>query len=112
MRKKLLEVGKKGYTKSFLLPAPLSVPFLSTPQELATTPVAEREALKMCLFLPIPSADLSDIPAFEHPAEKSSSSTITLDEIASALSKAHPHKAPGPDGLPIFILKLLGKPLL
>ncbi len=88
------------------------MPTLTTPQGPATTPEAKCEALKARFFPPVPAADLSDIPDFYYPAEKSSSASISLEEIASALSKASPHKVPGPDGLPIFFLKLLGKPLL
>ncbi len=110
--KSFLRLAKWAKSKSYLLPPPPSIPSLTTPQGKATTPEAKCEALKAQFFSPIPPADLSDIPDFQHPAEKFSFPTITLDEIASALSKAHPHKAPGPDGLPMFFLKLLGKPLL
>jgi hypothetical protein len=68
--------------------------------------------LKAHFFLPITAADLSDIPSFVYPPEKVSSATITVEEITSALSKAKPHKAPSSDGIPISVLKLLGRPLL
>jgi hypothetical protein len=57
-------------------------------------------------------ADLSDIPEFQYSTIKSSSPSVTLEEIASTLSKARLHKAPGPDGIPMYLVKLLGKPLL
>ncbi len=105
-------MAKWAKSKSFFPPTPPSVPSLSTLEGLATTPVAKCEALKACFFPPIPAADLSDIPSFHYPAEKFSSSIDSLDKLASALSKAHLHKAPGPDGILMFFLKLLGRPLL
>ncbi len=38
--------------------------------------------------------------------------SITLEAFAFAHSKACLHKALGPDGIPMYILKLLGRPLL
>ncbi len=96
---------------SFFYPPP-SIPPLTTPQGKATTPEVKCEALKSRFFPPILPADLSDIPDFQYPAEKFSSPNITQEEIASDLSNAHPHKAPGPDELLMFFPKLLGKPLL
>ncbi len=110
--KSFWRLARWAKSKSFLPPTLPSMPTLTTPQGLATTPEARCEALKAHFFLPIPVADLSDIPEFQYPAEKMSSAFISLDEIASALSKASSYKAPGPDQLPMFFLKLLGRPLL
>jgi hypothetical protein len=105
-------LAKWAKSKSLLPPALPSIPTLTAPTSPATTPEAKCEALKAPFFSPIPAADLSDIPSFAYPPEKVSSATITVEEIASALSKAKPHKAPGHDGIPAFILKQLGRPLL
>ncbi len=110
--KSIWRLAKWAKSKSFLPPALPSMPTLTTPQGPATTPEAKCEALKARFFPPIPAADLSDIPDFQYPAEKFLSTTISIEEIASALCKARPHKAPGPDDIPIFFLKLLGRPLL
>jgi hypothetical protein len=110
--KSIWRLAKWAKSKSFLPPAPPSIPTLISAAGPATTPEAKCEALKARFLLPIPQADLSDIPSFVYPPEKISPSAITLEEITSALSKAKPHKAPGPYGIPVFILKLLGRPLL
>jgi hypothetical protein len=99
-------------SKSFISPTPPSIPPLTTPQGPATTLEAKCHALKARFFLPIPLANLSDISEFQYPAQKTLSPSITVEEIAFALSNAPPHKAPGPDGIPMYFLKLLGRPLL
>jgi hypothetical protein len=88
------------------------MPTLNTLQGLATTAEAKCEALKARFFLPFPAADFSALPDFQCPVEKFSSSSILLNEIASALSKALSYIALGPDGLQILFHKLLGKSLL
>jgi MinD-like ATPase involved in chromosome partitioning or flagellar assembly len=55
---------------------------------------------------------LSDIPSYVNPPEKQSPAAITVEEIAATLSKAKSHKASSPDGIPVFVLKLLGWLLL
>jgi hypothetical protein len=110
--KSFWRLAKWAKSKSFLPPTPPSIPTLTTPQGPATALEAKCEALKARFLPPIPDADLSDIPGFQYPAEKFSPTTLSVVEIASALSKSRPHKAPGPDGIPMFFLKLLGRPLL
>ncbi len=105
-------MAKCAKSKSFLPPTIPTIPFPTTPHGPATTLEAICDALKARLFLPIPPANLSDIPEFQYPAEKSSPPYFTLEEIASALSKAQPHKDPGPNGGPMYFIKLLGRPLL
>jgi hypothetical protein len=58
------------------------------------------------------TADLSDIHQFHYSAGKFSSQLIIPEEITSAHLKAHPHKAPSPDGIPMYYIKLMGMPLL
>ncbi len=110
--KSLWRLAKWAKSKSFLSPAPPSIPTLMAPQGPATTPEAKCEALKARFFPPIPTADLSDIPNFVYPMEKMSSHIISLEESSFAVSKARSNRAPGPDGIPIFFLNLLGRPLL
>jgi hypothetical protein len=100
--------GLSQRVPSSCCPLPPSQPYRH-PQGPATTPEAKCEALKTCFIPPIPAVDLSNVPDFQYPVEELSFSTISLEEIASTLSKAHSHKALGPDGLPIYFLKLLGK---
>jgi hypothetical protein len=99
-------------SKSFPPPTLPSIPSLTTPQGPATTLEAKCDTRKACFFPPIPPADLFNIPHFQYCAEKSSSLSTTLEEIAFALSKACPHNAPGPEGIPMYFLKLMGWLLL
>jgi hypothetical protein len=99
--KRFWRLAKWAKSKSFLPPTAPSMPSLTTPHGPATTLETKCDALKSRFFPPIPPADLSDIPDFQYPAEKPSSPSITMDKIESALSKARPHKAPGPDGIPM-----------
>ncbi len=105
-------MAKWAKSKSFLPPTPPSITSLTTPQGPATTLEAKCDALKARFFPPIPPAYLSNITDFQDPAEKSLPPSYTLEEISSALFKACLHKAPGPDGIPMYFLKLLGRPLL
>jgi hypothetical protein len=68
--------------------------------------------LKAHFFPRIPTADLFNIPSFIYPSGKVSSANITVGEIASILPKAKFYKVPGPDSIPVFVHKLLGRPLL
>jgi hypothetical protein len=63
--------------------------------------------LQAQIFPPIPAAEMSDIPSFVYPPEKVPLAAITVEEIVSALSKAKPHKAPGPDGILFSFLSCL-----
>jgi hypothetical protein len=67
--KSFWRLAKWAKSKSFLPPTPPSMPTLTTPQGPATTHEAKCEALKARFFPPVPSADLSDIPDFQYPAE-------------------------------------------
>jgi hypothetical protein len=70
------------------------------------------DTVKAHFFQPIPLADLSNIHEFQNSATKPSPHLISLEEIAFALPKACPHKAPGPEGIPMCFLKFLSTPLL
>ncbi len=59
----------------------------------------------------MPDADLSDIPNASNPPEMSSPMSIT-EEISSVIKKSHPFKAAGSDGIPFFLMKCLGSPLV
>jgi hypothetical protein len=83
-----------------------------TPSETATTPVEKAEALKTRFFPFMPDAHLSDIPNAFYPPEMPSPMSISEEEISSVIKKLHPFKAAGSDGIPFFILKFLGSPLV
>ncbi len=89
--KSIWHLAKSAKSKSFLPPAPPSIPTLTVPTDPATTPEAKSEVLKARFFPPISAADLSDIPSFVYPPEKIYFAIITIEEIASAVSKAKPH---------------------
>jgi hypothetical protein len=110
--KSFWRLAKWAKSKSFLPPTPPSIPSCTTPLGFTTMLEAKCDTLKAHFFPPIPPADLSHIAEFQYPAEKFSPPSITLEEIASALSEARPHKDPGPDGIPTYFLKLLGRLLL
>jgi hypothetical protein len=60
----------------------------------------------------MPNADLTDITNASYPAEMPSQMSISENEIASVIKKSHPFKAAGSDGIPFFVLKCLGSPLV
>ncbi len=99
-RKKLLEADGLSQKVSVLPHYNQYFPSLF-PQDPATILEAKCVALKTRFCLPIPPANSSDIPKFQYPAEKSSPPSITLKEIAFALSKGSIHEAPGPEGIPM-----------
>jgi hypothetical protein len=78
----------------------------------AITPVEKAEALKMQFFPPTPEVDLSDIPNLSYLPGMPSPMLISQEEISSVIRKLHPFKAAGSDGIPFFILKCLGSPLV
>jgi hypothetical protein len=57
----------------------------------------------------MPSSDLLDISEFQNLAKKSSSTSITIEEIAFVLFRACPHKAPSPDSILMYSLLFFGK---
>jgi hypothetical protein len=60
----------------------------------------------------MPDADLSDISNASYPAEKPSPMSISEEEISSVIKKLLPFKAAGSAGIPFFVLKGLGSPLV
>lgn len=51
--------------------------------------------------------DLTDLEGFNYPAPREDNPAITPEEIRHAIFKPAPDKAPGPDGIPHRILRLL-----
>jgi hypothetical protein len=99
--KSLWRLGKGAKSKGFLPLTPPSIPSLTTPQGPATTLDAKCDTLKGHIFPYLFPLLISDIPDFQYPVEKPSSTLITIEEIVSACSKARSHKAPEPNGIPI-----------
>jgi hypothetical protein len=60
----------------------------------------------------MPNADLSDIPTATYPPEIPSPMSISDEEVSSVIKKLHPFRAAGSDGIPFFVLKCLGHPLV
>jgi hypothetical protein len=60
----------------------------------------------------MPDADLTNIPNSSYPAAMPSLMVISVDEISSAIKKSYPFKAAGSDGIPFFVLRCLGSPLV
>lgn len=69
------------------------------------------ELLHNAFFPSPPEADLLDIPNFDYPSPYTLPPT-TPDEIFQAILRPSPHKAPGPTGIPNFILQQLISTLL
>lgn len=107
-----MEGRASGALLNRLIPAPTSIPTLTAPAGPATTPETKCDALNSRFLPPVPSADLSDIHIFMTFVERYSQAVITVEENASAISKAKTHKAVSPDFIPVFVLELLVRPLL
>ncbi len=60
----------------------------------------------------MPYADHSDISNASYLAEMLSFMSISKEEISSVFRKLHPFKAAGSDGIPFFVSKCLGSPLV
>jgi hypothetical protein len=57
-------------------------------------------------------ADLSDIPSASCPPEMPSPMSISEEEISNVIKKPQPFKAASSGGIPFFVLKCLGSPLV
>lgn len=60
----------------------------------------------MC-FSPPPEADLSDTLRFPYPVPQESRQEVTQEEVSTAIAGLKADKAPGPDGIPNRVLKVL-----
>jgi hypothetical protein len=111
-RRGIWPLAKWAKTRSHLPSTPPSIPNLVTPTGIATTPTEKAEALKARFFPPMPDANLSDIPNALYPPEMPSPMSISEEKFSSVIKKSHPFKAAGSDGIPFFVLKCLGSPLV
>jgi hypothetical protein len=111
-RRGIWPLAKWARKRSRLPLTPLTIPNLVTRLGTATTLSEKAEALKSRFFPPMPSADLTDIPHASYPAKIPSPMSISEDEISSIIKKLHPFTAAGSDGIPFFVLKCLGSPLV
>ncbi len=78
---------------------------LSTAQ-YETNPKKKIELLRNAFFPSLPKGDLSDISGFDY-LSPYTLPPITPHEIYQAILQPSPHKAPGPTGIPNFILQQL-----
>ncbi|EIT74601.1 reverse transcriptase [Aspergillus oryzae 3.042] len=76
-----------------------TIPTLIGPHGPADTTEAKAETLREAFFPEPPPADLSDIERRVQPAQINFPE-ITREEIAKAIRRAPPDKAPGPDAIP------------
>ncbi len=63
-------------------------------------------------FSPMPEADLFDILNGSYPLKMLSLMSISEEEISSVIKESHTFKAVGSNGIPVFVLKCLGSPLV
>lgn len=82
------------------------------PRTAETCPKAKAKILINRFFPPPPTADLSDIGTAPQYRPCYQTGKITVHEIRSAILGSISKKAPGEDGIPNSILKLLISPLL
>lgn len=90
-----------------------TLPALKIPSttQYETNPKKKIELLRNAFFPFPPEADLLDIPGFDYPRPYTLPPIIP-HEIFQAILRPSPHKAPGPTGIPNFILQQLISTLL
>jgi len=79
--------------------------------ELCWVAEGKTQLLKDIFFPPVAEADLADLEGFNYPPPLEDCPEITAEEIRFAIYKPAQDKAPGPDGIPHRILRLLSGPL-
>ncbi len=90
-----------------------TLPALKIPStaQYETNPKKKIELLCNAFFPSPPKTDLPDIPGFDYPSPYTLP-PITSHKIYLAVFQPSPHKAPGPTGIPNFILRQLISTLL
>jgi ribonuclease HI len=86
-------------------------PLKTADGELATDPQQKAHALQQAFFPKPPEADLSDLHGYKYLAPIEFP-PITEQEIARAIKRAAPRKAPGTDGIPSLILQRVAPELV
>jgi hypothetical protein len=97
---------------SHLYPNLLSVSTLATPNQSATTPSAEVEALKGPLCPIMQDANISNIPNTSYPPERPLPMSFSQEEISSAIKELCPIKAAGSNGIAFVNFYCLGCPFV
>jgi hypothetical protein len=105
-------LAKWAKVRSHLPHTPLFIPNLVTPAGTSTTPIEKAEALKAQFLIPMPDADLSDIPNTSYLPEMPSPMSISKEEISSVIERSRPFEAAGSDDICFFVLKCLESPLI
>jgi Reverse transcriptase (RNA-dependent DNA polymerase)/Endonuclease-reverse transcriptase len=108
-------LARWGKERSHLPPELPMVPPLVRGEGLPGKAIDFQEKANMLYAQFFPSAseaDLQDITSLSLPEEIEPAPMITEDMIGSALYRAAPFKAAGPDGIPTGFLRAMGKPML
>ena len=111
----LFRLAKWGKDRS---DAPREIPKMpplataQNPNTIADTFEKRVNMLKKSFFPPPPNADLGDLVGYSYPPTPECPALITEEEVAAALRKPKPDKAPGPDGITNRILKACSENLI
>ena len=104
----LWRLAKWGRQSSKPPEPPQFPPLLDPLTEQLQTEAEDKATTLRHLFFPAPRmADLSDIENYHYPEPREENPDITPDELREAVFKPAEDKAPGPDGIPHRILRLL-----
>jgi len=94
----LWKITKWALNRQTIPSATITPPLMRPDASLETTPKGKANLLRNTFFPPPVHADLSDISSHSYPPPYYCP-PITASEIESAVRKAAPNKAPGPDGI-------------
>jgi ribonuclease HI/exonuclease III len=87
----------------------ITIPNLIKNDRTAVTPYEKALLLREHHFPPAPDVDLSDIENYEYPNPINIPQRISVRELHRAISKTKKDSAPGPDGIPNRIVKLIAR---
>ena len=93
------------------IPRTACLPALRKDDEVVNEPAKKADLLIESFFPPPVTADVSDIETASYP-EQLQIGQITMEEILQAIKFAPPNKAPGTDGIPNKVLKIITRQIL
>lgn len=111
-RMNIWKIAMWAREKSMLPKEVPKLPTLAKDGRKAETFDEKVQMFKEAFFPPLPTADLTDIRGFTYPEPEESRMEITAEEVSKAITRVKADKAPGPDGIPNRILKILGTTLV